>query len=752
MKAFLTTLTTLIILILSVSSHSMSYAQSLNSSCSEECIHRKNQYLDYAQFKLNTLDSDEFNTSKNVQTKTYLNQNGWRKGAYLGNHYDDLDSISYSAIELNGSELVLKTQHWKTESDIPFFKTGKVHKKVSKLLGVYELRVKLSRHVAITHQAQIKFHERYQFDMLRYSGSEPFQLPLNSWHYFPNQEEINNQSPYPLAFCKDKSIAIEVYKTVGNSLAYEKSKTVYHGKKTFYEYECNQCGCFQKHCTKSALYDEYHTIAYVVTPNETAIFLDGILIAVNKLGGADSKSVCPIANTKCQGQPTFSLANNISPATLMNNLRDALALSLEQEEEVAVTIDYFRKYDFKSKENYNYTKEFKVTGVAPLNVVFEPQIGLNKLKFLKDGNALFVTSDKLLAKIQTNGALTFLKDDKTQMPIKVGGDFALSEQEDIFFMDDKGYIQLLEKNENGSYSSRYLANSRNKTHRAKETPYNDLAVLKNGADEEVVFRTHQNQVGRYFKNRGKWYFMEMTSKTAMRVDGDLKVGNNGKIFYRGEDGFLHGFKVKGKNRQTFHIDVRPLGEQTPKVAKSYGAFTVSPAGEIVFINTQHQLVLMYIVNDRYSIKSITPKNNSKCEQAYGALVWSQTGNSNRIIYHDKSGNIRSYITNNSKDTWYADWISLPFPEKENDQRLYTKQTILKTLFPAKQSSIAINSNSKLLYFNKDKQLVKCDLVSSETHSNDKNYAPYIDKVNECEVAPKPEVSSSQIMADEASSH
>ena len=252
----------------------------------------------------------------------------------------------------------------------------------------------------------------------------------------------------------------------------------------------------------------------------------------------------------------------------------------------------------------------------------------------------------------------------------------------------------------------------------KNTDYQDITFLKNQGEIEIIFKTRKNSIGRYFKNRGRWYFIEMTSKAAVRIEGDIQTGTNGKIFYRGSDGYLHGMQVKGKKRQSFHINVRPLGSKTPKVSKDIGAFAITDQDEIVYVNTDHQLIYFHLEKRRYKIKYLTKKSKLKCEQVTGGLTWMNTDDIQQLLFFDKENQLCALKYSTKNKNWNRDDLSWSEKKASN--------------FRFKQQYTMTYNQSKIISYHSKNQLNVYQLAPSSIKINHENYALYIDETTECQ--------------------
>ena len=116
------------------------------------------------------------------------------------------------------------------------------------------------------------------------------------------------------------------------------------------------------------------------------------------------------------------------------------------------------------------------------------------------------------------------------------------------------------------------------------------------------------------------------------------------------------YSLKGKKRQSFHINVRPLGSKTPKMSKVPSAFVVTPSDEIIYVNTENQLVLLHLVKRRYQIKSLTKKSKLKCEQVAGGLVWMDTENIKQLLFFDKANRLCGLKEDVNNKSWSYDCI------------------------------------------------------------------------------------------------
>jgi hypothetical protein len=635
----------------------------------------------------------------------YLKLNDWSID------FDDIniDSFSQSVFKLTGDELEINIENWKLEKDIPQFLIGNLQKNITNTLGLYEWRVKFNDFFALTAFSSISNEKGFHYTPIDYSGDSPNKLSIDSWHYFPIKDLEQSISNYTSLQCNDTSQVMFGSGELENKINFKSQ-----------QYNCKACNCRQSICFDEPIYEQYHTLSLVLTAEYATFFIDGVLMYTNTLGANDSISICPLSETECTKNSVLSLNSGIiqngndGDFALRNDMWNYLLTG----NEVKWTIDYFRKYDFKksnSSTNFLQSYEMQITVIDTKNYKLNKKAP--QMSFISDSSLLLISKKNELLLSDKNGKIHPIVDKKTNETIRTGGDFVISPTNDIFFVNPSGYIEMLKKDSLGNFYKEKLL-SPNPIQRVKNTDYQDITFLDNEGEIEIIFKTRQNSIGRYLKNRGRWYFIEMTSKAAVRIEGDIQTGKNGKIFYRGNDGYLHGMQVKGKKRQSFHINVRPLGSKTPKVSKSIGAFAITDKDEIVYVNTDNQLIHFYLEKERYKIKFLTKKSKLKCEQIAGRLIWMNTNDIKQLLFFDKENKLcgLEYSTKNKK--WNRDDISLM--EKKVSS------------FGFKQQYRIAYNDSEIIYFNPKNQLITYELVSSPIKINDGNYALYVDESHECQ--------------------
>lgn len=680
----------------------------------KECLRTKSQYLDYSKFVLNTKNSDEFNTNESTKTIEYLKSNDWTVNS--GNI--GLDSFSYSTLRLTGSALEINVENWKLEDGIPQFLIGSIQKNISNVLGLYEWRIKFDDFFALAASSSIAQKKSFHFSPIDYQGNSPNELSIDSWHYFPINQLNHSVQNYNSLQCEDSIENILVAEELADNIIAESNRKLYKGSEKYYEYSCKKCNCRQSINFDEPIHEKYKTLSLVVTTEHAAFFIDGVLLYINILGGNDSTSICPLSEAACIQNGVLSLESaivangNEGDFALRNDMWNYLTTG----NEVKWSIDYFRKYDFKdnlfSKE---YLKSYqKIALPKPKGHKLSKKS--YQMNYMPDNSLIAVGQNGKFIEIDDNGEYRYIIDKKTKKNITAEGDFAISPNNEIFFVGALGFIEILKKDSLGNYYSESLLNY-NPTQQVKNTKYRDLVILENNKEIEIIFKTKKNNIGRYFQNRGKWYFIEMTSKSSFRVEGDIQTGTNGKIFYRGSDGYLHGMQVKGKKRESFHINVRPQGSKTPKLSKSTGAFVVTPKDEIIYVNTENQLIYLHLVKRRYKVTVLTKKSRLKCEQIHGNLVWMKTSEMSQLLFIDKTNRLCGLKYNQTNDSWRKDQIGL--------------KTKTSTVFKSNQQNIIAYNSSNILHLNLKKELIRYQLIPSSIKKNDKNYAFFIDRTNEC---------------------
>ncbi len=706
-----------------------------HAGCSETatCVKRKNLYIDYSKFTL--VESEDFNAPKNANAVKYLTEKGWEVGAFKNNKSNNTDSISMNAIAMDGNDLIIKAINWQKDKTYPSYQVGIVHKQMESLLGMYEMRVKVSEHPGIVSTGWFWWSYRYEFDIFEYVGKHPYKIPINSWAFFPHDEDMGYTTPYTDRLC-DAYTPNTILGDIDNNYKpfkveyderYKKDRKYFHTKK---------CYCQKFYCMKKPLYEAYHTFQYVVTPTEAAVFLDGVLIGVSALGGNDNRSVCPLTEKECRVPPLAVLGIGVVPPHPKNpnhednRYRKALKDQLDNGLEIEYRVDYFRKYDFKSEADYpSYVKEYMnktalTTKEAPAR---SPKLGTQKITtndngwvaYLTKNNKFYLSKNIKATKGKVNNKITAFPN----------SDIVLSNNNDLFFVHSEGYLVLANVDDSLNITlTEALGGEAGVMPKIAVTPFRDIVSIENKGLTEVYVVTENQTIGRFINFRSKWFFQDITTANDIKVAGDIAVNSSGLVAYRGEDGNIHAVKAAGKSDNIKKMEMKDI---VPSVSTDFGTIAVTEEGNIIFITDNNHLGLLQFRDGEYWYEWLNGPFSNDCERAYGslALYEDEMSSTKRLFYRGEGNNVLSFT---KSSFWYVDWIDQPFNLARSTQRkVFSTSRFWRFLRGYEQSDIVVSKNNEVYFFDKNRALQSYELQSSGIDPNNPNYAPYTDEIEEC---------------------
>lgn len=698
------------------------------------CVKRKNQYIDYSKFVLR--ENEHFNTPKNTNVERYLKSKGWTLGAFKGNKYNNTDTVTYEALELDGDNLIIKALNWKPNKDIPSFKKAAVHKSMTSLLGLYEMRVKVASHPAAISTGWFWWSYRYEFDIFEYKGKNPYRIPANTWGFFPHEPELGYEARYPSDLCRSYDTKNSIWDNV--KIDYKPNKVEFDEKynRNQLHYNTKKCYCQKFYCMKEPLHYEYHTFQYVLTPTETAIFLDGVLLGVHTLGGTDASSICPLTIKDCRKRPLAVMSLVIGePFTKKlahaNNFdRNKLRDDLLNGKKVEYAIDYFKKYDFKSEADFpSYVKEYqsKVAIETRTQVNSSPNLGIQKMANNAQG---------IVAYWNDNGQLVqWNKKQKKANGIKIlttdlepidGSDIAIDDENRIFYIHKDGYMAMAEVNQDGTADiTKVLGGTQSKIPKMAVTPFRDFELRQYKGLTEIYATTKSGTVGRFINLRTRWFFQDLTEQKDVKVAGDLAVSGNGIVAYKGEDGAIHAVKAAGKSQNIKRMEVT----NAPNVSTAEGAIVSTQKGDIIYIAQNNHLALLSFIDGEYQFEWLNGANANDCERAFGALTIFENHENKRLFYRGENSNVLSFTHNGF---WYVDWLGQPFNlAKSKERKTYTTSRFWRFFRGFEQSDIIVDNENTVYFFDKNQNLQTYFMEAASIHPNNPNYAPYSDEIEEC---------------------